>query len=402
MSRDIAIIGGGPAGLRAAEVAVAGGARVTVYDAMRSVGRKFLVAGKSGLNLTHDLPLDRFGAVYRGGPGFSGEWWLELLRDFDPLALRKWASGLGVETFVASSGKVFPVPVEGRIRAAPLLRRWVERLRRQGVEFRTGLRWAGFGGGGGLFFHSADRREMAVSHGAVVLALGGGSWPETGSTGSWVELFQRAGIAVRPLEAANGGWEVDWPSGLLEEAEGEPLKNLKMSAGGVECRGELVITRYGLEGGPIYCLGPVLREMAAPDVRIDFRPDLDLEALVTRLGGVRRNFVREAGRRLSLSPGIRALLKHLPDRGPWRSVDGIAREVKDCRIRLTGQRPLAEAISSAGGVSWDELDETLMLRKRPGVFVAGEMLDWEAPTGGFLLQGCFATGERAGRSALNW
>ncbi len=402
MPRDIAIIGGGPAGLRAAEVAAVGGARVTLYDATRSVGRKFLVAGKSGLNLTHDLPPDRFASVYRGGPGFSEAWWREMLAGFDPMALREWASGLGVETFVASSGKVFPVPVGGRIRAAPLLRRWVERLRARGVVFRMGHRWEGFAEADGLIFHATDGRELVVSHGAVVLALGGGSWPETGSTGGWLAAFQREGIVVRPLVAANCGWEVDWPPAVLEEAEGEPLKNLLVSAGDGECRGELVITRHGLEGGPIYHLGPVLREMAAPELRIDFKPDLSLETLVTRLGGVRRNFAREAGRRLGVSPGARALLKHLPDRGPWRSAEDVAGELKACRIPLLRPRPLVEAISSAGGVSWAEVDDSLMLRRRPGVFVAGEMLDWEAPTGGFLMQGCFATGERAARSAMEW
>lgn len=398
-SGNIAVVGGGPAGLRAAEVAATAGARVTVYEAMRSVGRKFLVAGKSGLNLTNDEDWEAFLMRY-SGTEFPVLLWKEILSDFDNRAIRQWASGLGIETFVASSGKVFPVPVSGTIKAAPLLRRWVERLRALGVSFQTGHRWAEIDAAGNLTFrHGTDR--VNPQHDATILALGGASWPQTGSTGTWVEILNSKGIEVTPLSSANCGWEVDWPNELLAEAEGLPLKNLELFAGGTSRRGELVITRYGLEGGPVYHLGPALRALAVPELVVDFKPDLTVEELTERLGPVKRNFVREAGRRWKLDPAVGALLKYLPDRGPWKSAEQLAREVKRCRIPLTGPRPIAEAISSAGGVSWSELDEGLMLKKIPGVFVAGEMIDWDAPTGGYLMQGCFATGSRAGKSAID-
>ncbi len=399
-SGNIAVIGGGPAGLRAAEVAATAGAQVTVYDAMRSVGRKFLVAGKSGLNLTNGEDFDAFSERY-SGTDLPASLWRQLLSDFDNGALRQWASDLGIETFVASSGKVFPVPVNGTIKAAPLLRRWVERLRDLGVRFETGHQWKGFDSKGALVFRCGGE-TVKHRHDATVLALGGASWPQTGSTGTWAEILDSKGIGITPLAAANCGWEVDWPSELLEVAEGLPLKNLELSAGDTSRRGELVITRYGLEGGPVYQLGPALRSLPTPELIVDFKPDLTVEELTARLGPVKRNFVREAGRRWRLDPAVCALLKYLPDRGPWRSAEQLAHEVKHCRIPLTGPRPLAEAISSAGGISWEELDDQLMLKKIPGIFVAGEMVDWEAPTGGYLMQGCFATGTHAGKSALGW
>lgn len=399
-SGNIAIIGGGPAGLRAAEVAAVGGAQVTLYDAMRSVGRKFLVAGKSGLNLTNGETFDSFLKRYRGTE-VPGDLWNQILSDFDNEALREWASSLGIETFVASSGKVFPVPVNGTIKAAPLLRRWVERLRELGVHFQTGHQWEGFDSEGGLIFRHGPE-TVVHQHDATILALGGASWPQTGSTGTWASLLESKGIGIIPLESANCGWEVDWPAELLEVAEGLPLKNLNLAAGDMSRRGELVITRYGLEGGPVYYLGPALRAQLNPELVVDFKPDLTVAELTERLGPVKRNFVREAGRRWKLDPAVCALLKFLPDRGPWKSADQLAREVKHCRIPLTGPRPVAEAISSAGGVCWNELDEQLMLKKIPGVFIAGEMIDWEAPTGGYLMQGCFATGTFASKSALQW
>ncbi len=397
-NRNIAIIGGGPAGLRAAEVAVSGGAEVTVYDAMRSVGRKFLVAGKSGLNLTNGEDFEPLLNRY-SGTNLPTDLWQKILSDFDTEALRKWAADLGVETFVASSGKVFPVPLNGTIKAAPLLRRWVERLREQGVSFQVGHQWVGLEADRQLIFqHGSD--TVTRRHDAVILALGGASWPQTGSTGTWVSILEEASVSMTPLTSSNCGWEVEWPAPLLEEAEGLPMKNLKLSAGGASRRGELVITRYGLEGGPIYHLGPVLRSMSSPEVVIDFKPDLTVEELILRMGEVRRNFVREARRRWKLDPAVGALLKYLPDRGPWKSVDQLAREVKHCRVALTRPRPVEEAISSAGGVSWSELDDQLMIKKLPGIYVAGEMIDWDAPTGGYLLQACFATGTHVGKAAL--
>ena len=364
---------------------------------MRSVGRKFLVAGKSGLNLTSGDELNRFLSHYRGND-LPDELWRNIIASFDNHALRNWAAGLGVETFVSSSGKVFPVPVNGIIKAAPLLRRWLERLRGLGVTFQMNHRWVGLEPGYRLRFRHGEE-TVTREHETIILALGGASWPQTGSTGSWVNLLEAQGVSVRPLTSANCGWEVDWPPALLAEAEGLPMKNLLVLAGDVSRRGELVITRYGLEGGPIYRLGPVIREMSSPSVMIDFKPDTSPEELVSRMGSVKRNFVREARRRWNLGPATAALLKHLPDRGPWTSVEELAREVKGCRIPLNRPRPVEEAISSAGGVHWSELDERLMIKKLPGIYLAGEMIDWEAPTGGYLLQACFATGSYVGKMA---
>ena len=396
---DIGIIGGGPAGLRAAEVAAEGGARVTLYDAMPSVGRKFLVAGKSGLNLTNGESWPSFLRRYSRSE-IRCDIWDEILCQFDNRALREWAANLGIETFVASSGKVFPIPVNGHIKAAPLLRRWVEQLRKLGVKFQTRHLWTGFHPDGSLLFRYGDG-QFSTQHERVILALGGASWPKTGSTGHWVSFLEARGVSINPLIAANCGWEVDWPSEILEEVEGKPLKNLNLIVGDENRRGELVITQYGLEGGPIYHLGPNLRSMDSPEIMIDFKPDLTAQELIARFGKVKRNFVREAKRRWKLDTATTSILKHLPNRGPWESAEQLAHEVKHCRIPLERPRPVAEAISSAGGIRWEELDENLMLRKLPGVFVAGEMIDWEAPTGGYLLQACFATGTRVGKAVLN-
>ena len=391
----IAIIGGGPAGLRAAEVAAAGGAEVTLFDSKASVGRKFLVAGRGGLNLTHQEPRGRFVSRYSGPPGR----WSSLIDDFDSAALRTWAEGFGVETFVASTGRVYP----RELKAAPLLRRWVQRLRDLGVRFVLHHRWTGlqregrwkvrFQAGEQFPTHEAD---------AVILALGGGSWPETGSTGGWTTILEERGVGVAPLQPANCGWEVAWPAELVSTVEGQPLKNILARAGVSVARGELLITRYGLEGGAIYQLGPVLRAMSSPELLIDLKPDNTVAQLVAKLGPIQRNFPAEARQRWRLSDAAHAVLAHGTPADGVTSAEALAHIAKNCPVRLTRSRPIAEAISSAGGVAWDELDEMLMLRRLPGVFVAGEMIDWEAPTGGYLLQGCFATGTRAARGALAW
>ncbi|MBL4771194.1 MAG: TIGR03862 family flavoprotein [Planctomycetes bacterium] len=398
--QHIVVIGGGPAGLRAAEVARRGGARVTLFEGQRSVGRKFLVAGKSGLNLTHSEEFEDFLTRY-SGPGLPKDLWREVIAGFDSKDLREWASELGIETFVSGAGKVLPLPVDGRMRSTPLLRRWILRLRDEDVEFKTEHIWKGMGPGRQLQFQCGDETR-SYDFDAVVLALGGASWPRTGSDGTWVEVLVKLGVQVAPLVGSNCGWECDWPAALLEAAEGLPLKNLRLYAGDCSSRGELVITRYGLEGAPIYRLGPALRAMDKPEVVIDFKPDQSTQQLLERFGRVQRNFVREARRRLKLDVGTAALLGYLPDRGPWRSTEQIVNEIKQCRIPLKGPRPVAEAISSAGGVTWAELDAGLMLKNLPGVFVVGEMIDWDAPTGGFLLQACFSTATHAARAALAW
>ncbi len=429
------VVGGGPAGLRAAEVAAQRGAKVAVFDAKPSVGRKFLVAGRGGLNLTHaEAP-----AVFRGRYRSSGEpaaeqgeesrlRWEGLLGMFGPAALREWAAGLGVETFTASTGRVYP----REMKAAPLLRRWVARLRSLGVEFRMrhrlkdlheggdslrlefekgahpgegGMDTDALGARGGSLCdgtQGAAGCESSVSAGALVLALGGASWPQTGSDGGWVGLLQRKGALVAPLRPANCGWERDWPQEVLAACEGKPLKNILATAGGVTVRGELLVTRYGLEGGALYSLSLALHEMAAPVVTLDFKPDSTLESLLRRLGTARSAFLSEARLRWRLDDPTHALLSTLLPAESFQSAESTARSVKQFQLTLTHARPVAEAISTAGGVCFRGLDDHFMLRDLPGVFVAGEMLDWEAPTGGYLMQGCFATGTRAGQGAADW
>lgn len=401
----IAVVGGGPAGLRAAEIATEGGADVTVFDAKPSVGRKFLIAGRGGLNLTHAEPRDVFATRYRG-PGQPAEIWARLLAEFDADATRAWAAGLGIETFVASTGRVYPRELKG----APLLRRWVRRLHEAGVHFSQHHHWTGLSLGNPI----RVRFDMRSGHGApspcdtdftadaVILALGGASWPDTGSDGKWTSVLQSLGVEITPLAPSNCGWEIEWPTAFLAEAEGKPIKNVVVRAGDEEAAGELMVTAYGLEGGAIYPLASALREMPEPMIAIDLKPSVSERELIERLGKPRLRLLLEAGRKWKLSETAVALLDSHPEQDRLQNVATLARMVKACPIRLRGPRPIAEAISSAGGIRWSELDERLMLRRLPGVFAAGEMIDWEAPTGGYLLQGCLATGTRAGKSALEF
>ena len=389
-ANSVLVVGGGPAGLRAAEVAKAAGARVTLCDAQPSVGRKFLVAGRGGLNLTHGEPIENFPARYGDEP----ERWRDLLRDFGPAELRAWAAELGVETYVGTSGRIFP---RGQ-KAAGLLRAWVRRLRASGVEFRTRSRLINFArqeNNWSVEFQTAGEK-FSVPADAIVLALGGASWPETGSDGAWPEILRAHGIEITPWQPVNCGWNVDWSAELLARAEGLPLKNLTVRAGDESVSGELLITRHGLEGGAIYRLGRVLRSMTEPRLTLDFKPQLTVEAMRERIAHV--SAADEWFRAWKLSKAAIALLETMPP-NDRRDPERMIALVKNFTITLRGPRPIAEAISSAGGVPWRELDEALMLRKLPGIFVAGEMIDWEAPTGGYLLQGCFATGTRAGRAA---
>jgi uncharacterized flavoprotein (TIGR03862 family) len=387
---SVLIIGGGPAGLRAAEVANAAGSRVTVCDAQRSVGRKFLVAGRGGLNLTHGEPVANFPARYVDEP----ERWRDLLENFGPDDLRAWAADLGVETYVGTSGRVFP---RGQ-KAAGLLRAWLRRLRSSGVQFRTGVRFIRLDrqADGWLSTFQTTGDNFSIVADAIVLALGGASRPETGSDGAWPAILAAHGIAITPWQPANCGWEVDWPPALLSRAEGLPLKNLTVRAGEESVSGELLITAHGLEGGAIYRLGRTLRGMSEPSVAIDFKPQLTVEVLRERIANLPD--AREWLRAWKLSAGAVALLETI---SPSEDREELLGRVKNFVLPLRGPRPILEAISSAGGVPWAELDENLRLRKLPGVFVAGEMIDWEAPTGGYLLQGCFATGTRAGHRAAS-
>ncbi|HEY5753103.1 MAG TPA: TIGR03862 family flavoprotein [Chthoniobacterales bacterium] len=360
--KKVAIVGAGPAGLRAAEVlAESGVSAVTVFDQRPSAGRKFLVAGRGGLNLTHSEPLAQFVTRYSAGP------WERMLRVFGPEDLRVWAAGRGVETFVGTSGRVFPVEKQ----AARLLRRWIARLRELGVDFRVKNRLTAIRPGPlvGLQIDGAWHEFDAV-----ILALGGASWPETGSDGSWPAMLTGHGISITPWQPANCGWEVDWPAEFLERFDGLPLKNLAVTAAGHRVRGELLITKYGLEGGALYQLGSRLRKMEKPLLEINFRPDATRPVSLERLPAP-----------------VRWLLKN--------RARGI-QDVHSFPLPLQKPRPIDEAISSAGGVAWDELDETLQLYKAPGVFVCGEMIDWEGPTGGYLLQGCFTTATVAAQGAV--
>lgn len=384
--------------MRAAEMAAMSGADVTLFDAMPSVGRKFLVAGKGGLNLTNAATTDEFAKRY-SGPGQPDGLWCSLLGQFGAVDLRRWAAELGCDTFVSSSGRIYPEA----LKAAPLLRAWVRRLKDLGVEFAMRHRWSKLvpGPPHRLEFNVPNGATASRAFEAVILALGGASWPSTGSDGTWTAILrEQNGVPIHPMMAANSGWEVDWPREWLEEVAGMPLKNVIVSFGDHKVAGELMLTRYGLEGGPIYELGPRLRAAQMPVIAVDLKPTFTKERLVRKMESARRDFLKEARVRWKLSDAACSILEHLPEL--TRTVELLASTVKSFQIPLTKPRPVTEAISSAGGVGWSAIDSNLMLENLPGVFVAGEMIDWEAPTGGFLLQGCFATGTRAGLSAVSW
>lgn len=393
-TKNIAIVGAGPAGLRAAEVAAESGASVTVFDAKPSSGRKFLVAGKSGLNLTNDDEWATFLSRYTGND-LPTEHWNHILTEFDNTALRAWAASLGIATYTASSGKVFPT----EMKSAPLLRRWIEKLRELEVSFHFNHQLTDLNTSreGATLTVMSSEEETSRHFDSIILALGGGSWKSTGSTGSWVEIFNKHGVETTPLTAANCGWHTDWHPSVLEKAEGLPLKNILVTAGETSRQGELVITKYGLEGGPIYRLGPYIKALEKPQITIDFKPSFTIDRLVAKMESAKRNLLHEATLRWKLSPLMIAILETYPE---WTSVQFLAETVKACTIPLTHTRPIDEAISSAGGIKWSELDENLMLKKLPHIYCAGEMLDWEAPTGGYLLQACFATGDWVGTRTM--
>lgn len=388
---EILVIGGGPAGLRAAEVASAGGAQVTLCDQKRSVGRKFLIAGKSGLNLTHAEPREAFQTKYRG-PDQPNHLWPEMLTRFDNKAIRDWAADLGIETFAQRTGRVYPTAMK----AAPLLRRWVERLRNQGVDLRMNHQLTSLQADPLLAEFKTPTGIQTLQPDAIILALGGGSWPQTGSDGRWIELLHQRGVSTSPLISANCGWEVSWPKELIPLIEGKPLKNTIVSSGSESAKGELMLTRYGLEGGPVYKLGPALRTSHA--LTVDLKPDFTIERLVAKMESAKRNFLTESAIRWKIPTEARLLLDHY--HGPFNTAHALAEATKALHIPVGNPRPIAEAISSAGGIAWPALSDELEIRELPNVFAAGEMIDWEAPTGGYLLQGCLASGTRAAEAAL--
>jgi uncharacterized flavoprotein (TIGR03862 family) len=395
-----AVVGGGPAGLMAAETLAATGVSVTVYDRMPSLGRKFLMAGRGGLNLTHSEDYARLASRY----GDREEFLRSAMETFPPTAVRAWCEELGQPTFVGSSGRVFP----RAMKASPLLRAWLARLARAGVTFRPRHRWLGWDSEQRLLFATPDG-ETAVAADAVVLALGGASWPRLGSTGEWASLLADRGIPVAPLTPSNCGFLIDWSEIFRLRCEGQPLKRLALAFDGRRVRGEAVITAAGIEGGGVYALSGPLRDAIAADgfavLHVDLRPDSSIDELSARLGKPRgkqslSTFLRKAG---GLSPVEIALLHETASpRLADFDAGALAALIKAVPLRLDGPAPLATAISSAGGVRWDAVDANLMLRRLAGVFVAGEMLDWEAPTGGYLLQACLATGALAGRGARAW
>ncbi len=400
----VAIIGGGPAGLMAAETVAAGAAagalRVVVYDHMPSLGRKLLMAGRGGLNLTHTEPLDAFLGRY----GAAGEALAPSVREFPPGDLRAWCEGLGQETFVGSSGRVFP----RAMKASPLLRAWLRRLDALGVGVSTGARWTGWDDTGALLFRHAGGEERRIEAAACVLALGGASWPRLGSDGGWTGVIEGCGVQVTPLGPSNVGVEIAWSQSFRERFAGEPLKPAAFTHDGRRVRGEAVVTAQGLEGGAIYALSAGLRraiERGGPvRLDVDLRPDATLEQLAARLAVIPSRHSLSTGLRkaLKLSPAAIGLLREDGSAPPPRDPGGLAARIKAVGLQVTAMRPLDHAISTAGGVALAEVDPHFMLRKRPGTFVAGEMLDWEAPTGGYLLQACFATGRAAGEGVLRW
>jgi uncharacterized flavoprotein (TIGR03862 family) len=403
LDTPVAIIGAGPAGLMAAEVLAQAGTSVTVYDAMPSVGRKLLMAGRGGLNLTHSEALPAFLARYgKATPRLAAA-----IDAFPPNGLRQWSEALGQPTFVGSSGRVFPKS----FKASPLLRAWLRRLDSIGVQFKLRHRWTGWHDDGHLSFQIPDGKRV-VEADATVLALGGASWPRLGSDGAWVKTLTARGVTISPLRSANCGFTVVWSDIFRDRFEGHPLKGIALSLGSQTLRGEAVVTRSGVEGGAVYALSAHLREAIASSgqatLHIALRPDLDMRDLVAQLSRPRgsqsmSNFLRKT---VHLSPGAIGLLQETAIASGVSlsslSAASLAGLINAVPVRLDGLAPIARAISTAGGIAFDELDSGFMIRRLPGVFAAGEMLDWEAPTGGYLLQASFATGAAAGRGAVKW
>ncbi len=400
----VAVIGGGPAGLFAAQTLRATGLEVDLYEAKGSVGRKFLIAGKGGLNLTHSDPFDLFASRYREREDQVRGW----LQGFDAQALRDWARAQGVDTYVGSSGRVFPRDRK----AAPLLRGWVRRLREQGVRFHVHRRWLGWADSGALRFDTPQGEHHATAD-AVVLALGGGSWPELGSDGGWQPVLAAAGVDIAPLQPANCGFDLDWSAHFAQRHAGAPVKPVVVhwqddDGGPRSLQGECVATATGLEGSVVYALSAMLRERIVRDghagIALDLAPGRDEAALVRALSRPRgRRSLGEHLRREAGIHGVKAGLLHevLP-REAFADPARLAGAIKRLPLRLLRPRPIAEAISSAGGIRLEALDGRLMIRALPGVFAAGEMLDWEAPTGGYLLTACFASGKVAAEGVLEW
>jgi uncharacterized flavoprotein (TIGR03862 family) len=401
MPEPVVIVGGGPAGLMAAEMISAAGVPVDIYEAMPTLGRKFLRAGIGGLNLTHAEANESFVARY----GVEQETIRHWLADFGPTQLRDWAAGLGIETFVGSSGRVFPVGMK----AAPLLRAWLQRLRQHGVRFHTRQRWLGWDDDGCLRFASPEGEQKVGSDDtALVLALGGGSWSRLGSDGAWVPLLAARGVYIAPLRPANCGFDVAWSEHLRQRFAGQPVKGVSACFRGQSRPGEFVISRHGVEGSLIYAFSAVLRDAIESDgqaiLTLDLAPGRSPVRLQSDLQQPQgRDSLSNHLRRRAGIEGVKAALLHeVATTDQLRDPALLAALIKSVPITLLAPRPLDEAISTAGGVRLDALNADLMLKQLPGTFCAGEMLDWEAPTGGYLLTACLASGYRAGQGVLRW
>lgn len=407
--QSVTIIGAGPAGLMAAEIIASAGFSVSVFDAMPSAGRKFLLAGVGGMNITHSEPHAQLLTRY-----FAAETHLKpYLDQFTATDLREWIHELGVETFVGTSGRVFPK----EMKAAPLLRAWLHRLRQKGVEFFTRHQWQGWNESGELIFLQTDAEKntktITITSEACVLALGGASWPHLGSTGTWVNYFQEKNIKVSPLVSSNCGFDIAWSEKFKAEFSGQPVSTIQLSCEDVygqqhSIRSEAIVSGSGIEGTGVYALSSYLREQieksGSAKLSIDLLPDNSQEKITKLLSKDRQknsmsNFLRK---QLQLSPIKIALLRELTEKAVWEDITLLARSIKSLSMECKSSRPVEEVISSAGGVCFSELNQYLMLKKLPGAFCAGEMLDWEAPTGGYLLTACFATGRAAGLGVLDY
>jgi len=399
MNKTVTVIGGGPAGLMAGEVISSHGIKVDVYDVMPSVGRKLLMAGKSGLNISHSDPLDVFVSRY----GKNQKYIEPMLKKFGSNELREWVHSLGIETFIGTSGRVFPMGMK----ASPILRAWLNRITGSGVTFHLRHKLTKILPDKSLLFTTPDG-EVTVNADAVVLALGGGSWSRLGSDGSWVDWLKQAGVKIEPLRPSNCGFVVDWSEHFREKYDGFPIKSVILSFGEFRQQGEFIVTKEGVEGGVIYVASSMMRDEIYANGRaimyLDLKPDRTLEWLVDKLSRPRgkRSLATYLEKSLGIH-GVKAgLLREFVSKDDFEDANKLAGLIKALPVPLVGTSPLDEAISTAGGVTFEALDENLMLKNMPGVFCAGEMLDWEAPTGGYLLTACFSSGYTAGNGVVKW